>query len=856
MKNILIRLQAFPVAVLIVGAGLVETAAGEGEGIDSTRTRQCFDAGWSFIKGDPGGAEERSFDDSDWCSLDLPHDWSVEGPYDERNPSGASGAYLPCGTGWYRKSFRLPAGMEGRRVFIEFDGVHMNGEVWINGHRLGKRPNGYLGFEYDLTEKLDLGGENLLAVRVDNSLQPASRWYTGSGIYRHVWLTLTDPLRVTQWGTQVSTPEITADRARVAVRTTIRNDHGSARKVSVSQAVVDADGRSIAVTSGVVEIPSGAEQVLAQQLEVAKPELWSPESPALYTLRTELRDGERLADRYETPLGLRTVKFDPARGMFLNGESVIMKGMCNHHDLGPLGAALWDDALERRLVMLKEMGCNAIRTAHNPPSPELLDLCDRMGFLVIDETFDEWRRGWSFEDGKLVSSRDNKGKAKFGYHLFFDEWAERDLGDHMRRDRNHPSVIMWSVGNEVPEAQKHGEVETLKWLRELCHQLDPSRPVTVGCNFIAGANESGFPEHMDVVGYNGGGGSCFQYEEDHARWPERKMYASEVPHSFQTRGEYRTHSRYREPKHQPPNLTGEEVFPETDGYYESSYDNAGVRICARDSWRLTEKLPFFTGEFRWTGFDYLGESGGWPRVIGNFGTIDLCNFPKDTYFFYQSRWTTEPMVHLLPHWNWPGKEGTGIPVWCYSNCDKVELFLDGESLGGREFTGDQDMHLEWMVPYAPGELKAVASRDGKVVASATTRSAGPPARAVLVPDRQELELGGRGLCYVTIRIEDAQGNLVPKARNWVKLSVDGPGRLVAVGNGDPLSHESFQSSTVRTFNGLALAIIASDAEAVARHEARRKPDDEQDDNVIVLKAYSKSLEPAEVTIPTKPVPES
>jgi len=845
MKKLCCRLLVLPLVLTAIGGGRAAPVIEGGE--TSPRVRVNFDAAWRFWNGDPAGAQQAEFDHSDWRALDLPHDWSIEGPYDERNPSGAPGAYLPCGTGWYRKVFQVPAGSEGRKVFIEFDSIAMNGEVWINGQRLGKRPYAYLAHHYDLTPHLDFEGDNFLAVRVDNSRQPASRWYTGSGIYRHVWLIQTDPLRVAHWGTQVSTPTVDAQGATVSIKTTVRNDHEVQKDVIVTQAIIDAGEKVLTATWKNVKIPAGGDVVLKQDLEIANPALWSPESPTLYTVRTTVRDGNRVADTYDTPLGFRTLRFDAKEGMILNGKPIKMLGMCNHHDLGPLGAALWDDALERRLRMLREMGCNAIRTAHNPPCPELLHMCDRMGFLVINETFDEWRRGWAFENGTLVASKANKGKARYGYNRIFDEWAERDLTDHLRRDRNHPCVIMWSIGNEVPEAQKYGEVETVKWLRQLCHELDPTRPVTIGCNFIAGANETGFLEFVDIVGYNGGGGSCFQYAEDKARFPERLMYASEVPHSFQTRGEYRTLSRYREPKHQPPHLTEEEVFPETDGYYESSYDNAGVRISARDSWRLTATLPYFMGEFRWTGFDYLGESGGWPRVIGNFGIIDLCNFPKDTYYFYQSQWTEQPMVHLLPHWTWPGREGTAIPVWCYTNADRVELFLNGESLGEREFTKANDMHLEWMVPYAPGELKAVASRDGQVVATSIRRTAGAPARINLDADRAELERGGRKLSYVTVRIEDADGNVAPKAATWVRLSVSGPGRLLAVGNGDPLSHGSFQSTTVRTFNGLALAIIASDPEAVARHE-RRNLNKETNPNEIVVKATSKGLETAEVRI--------
>ncbi len=733
--------------------------------------------------------------------------------------------------------------MEGRKVFIEFDGVYMNSEVWINGHLLGKRPYGYIGFEYDLTPHLDLAGENVVAVRVDHTLQPSGRWYTGSGIYRHVWLTLTDPLHVAHWGTSITTPKVSPEQADVAVETTLRNDHKQARNVTVIQTILATDGTEVASVQGKAELAPASQQVIAQSLTMKNPALWSPDSPSLYTVRTEVRDGERLVDRYESPLGVREVRLDPDKGLFVNGRSIIMQGMCNHQDLGPLGTALWDQALERRLRMLKDMGCNAIRTSHYPNSPEFYALCDRMGFMVLDETFDEWRRGWNFEGGELVSSANNKGKARHGYHLYFDEWAERDLTDHLKRDRNHPSVIMWSIGNEVPEAQKNGEIETVRKLRDLCHKIDPTRPVTAGTNNIAGANKTGFLDLLDVVGYNGGGGSCFLYEEDHKKYPNRIIYASEVPHSLQTRGEYRTRTSFREKKHQPESLTEVEVFPETDAWYESSYDNSAVRINARDSWRLTKTLPFVAGEFRWTGFDYIGESGGWPRVLGNFGIIDLCNFPKDTYYFYQSQWTDKPMAHLLPHWNWPGKEGVVIPVLCYTNCDEAELFLNGESLGKRRFDEKNDMDLKWMVPYAPGELKVVAMKAGKVAATDIIRTAGAPARVVVTADQQKLDPATRDLSYLSIRIEDAEGNFSPDASNWTSIQIDGPARIVGVGNGDPLSHESFQGKSVRAFNGLALAILTATPGV-----DEIKPGSERKSGEIIVRVSANGLKPAEVRL--------
>ena len=525
------------------------------------RTRKNFDLGWQFILGDPDNAQKNDFiysDPTQWRLLDLPHDWAVEGPFDKEAPSGASGGYLPGGVGWYRKTFTIDQ-KESQRTTIEFDGIYKNSEVWINGHSLGKRPNGYLGFEYDLTPHLKTKGKNLIAVRVDNSLQPSSRWYTGSGIYRHVWLTQTDKVHVAHWGTYVTTPEVSAAKAKVAVRTSIANGYEDAKKVTVTQTVFYSKDRQATKSKTVTVDGSGMVEVPVE-FEITAPFLWSPDDPHMYRLTTELAVDDRVMDRDTTYFGVRELKFDPDKGLFLNGKSIIMKGMCNHDDLGPLGAAFWDDALKRRLKMLKEMGCNAIRTAHNPPAPELLDMCDRMGFLVIDETFDKWRFGWKFSEGRLIANRE-KPAVRYGYHLHIDQWWQRDLSDHIKRDRNHPSVIMWSVGNEVPEAQKDGENETVKMMRELCHKIDPSRPVTAGVNLISGANETGFPEQLDVVGYNGGGGSCFQYEEDHLRFPKRFIYASEVPHSLQTRGEYRTKSKYREKKHQPADLTEEEVFP-------------------------------------------------------------------------------------------------------------------------------------------------------------------------------------------------------------------------------------------------------------------------------------------------------
>lgn len=812
-------------------------------GAEAPRSRDCFDYGWLFHQGDAPGAEKPDYDASDWRELDLPHDFSVEGPFRADAKVGAPGGYLPMGIGWYRKTFRMPEGSEGKMVFVEFDGAYMNSEVWINGHHLGRRPYGYIGFEYELTRHLDFSGDNVIAVKVDNEMVPSGRWYAGTGIYRHVWLKTTNPLRVAHWGTYVTTPKITEEKATIEIETTIINGLKADQVVEVGQMILSRDGENVAETKRKVLLKAPGLQAVKQQLELANLKLWSPVEPNLYQVFTTLRIDGKLHDVYQSPLGVRTIEFTLDKGLLVNGVSTLMKGMCNHQDLGPLGTALWDQALERRMKMLKEMGCNAIRTAHYPHSPELMHLCDRMGFLVLDETFDEWRRGWAFEGGTLVASKSNKGKAKFGYNKYFDEWHKKDLVDHIKRDRNHPCVIMWSVGNEVPESVKYGETETVQILGRICKETDPTRPFTVGCNHMKSANESGFTNFLDIVGYNEGVDSVFEIEGDLTEHPKRLLYLSELPHSLQTRGEYRTHPRYYREGFNHPKLTEEEAFPETDAYYESSYDNSGVQTDARRSWRITSNEPRVMGEFRWTGFDYIGESGGWPRMLGNFGIIDLCNFPKDHYFFYQSRWAEKPMVHILPHWTLPGKDGVEIPVWCYTNCEEAELFLNGKSLGTKTFTKEHDMHLEWMVPYAPGELKVVGRNGGKEVASMTHVTAGAPMQFVVEADQMQLDPARRDLSFLTIRMQDEDGNFVPTADRWVSVRIEGPARLIGSGSGDPLSHTSFQANTFRTFNGLGRAIIAAKP---GLDEIRKGSKREL--NEVIVRVYSKKMEAVELRL--------
>lgn len=763
------------------------------------RQRHNIDFGWRFALGDFPQALAAGFDDSRWRLLDLPHDWSVEATPHPEHPAGAGGGFFPGGLGWYRKALPVPADLGGRRLLIEFDGVYMNSEVWCNGHFCGSRPYGYSSFQYDLTPFVKAGKTAEVAVRVDNSRQKNSRWYSGSGIYRHVWLTLAAPVRVDHWGTYVTTPEVAADGATVACTTTLVNDSGAECEVRIASALFDADGVEVAAASRAARVGAGRRAESKVVLGVRHPRLWSPHTPHLYTLRTTVSGDGSTLDTHDTRCGIRSIRFDADHGFFLNGENIKLKGVNEHHDAGCLGAAVPDDVIRRRFRILREMGCNAIRVAHNPASPAFLDLCDDMGLLVVEDAFDEWR----------------DGKTQFGYQLHWDLWWERDLADMIRRDRNHPSVVMWSVGNEIKEVRE-GRPEGLPImaaLRDVCHREDPTRPMTCGCCNSRETLAAGYGPLLDVFGYNGGGGGCFDYEKDHARYPGMVMFASEVPHSLQTRGVYRTRTWYRDLARNPnverlevPHLTGEELFTGFDEHYQSSYDNAMVRISSIDSWRRTSTLPYLCGEFRWTGFDYLGECYGWPAKSWNFGIIDLCGFPKDTYYFYQSQWSGKPMVHLLPHWTWPGLEGRIIPVVAYSNCDEVELFLDDRSLGVRKWNSGA-MHLRWDVGYRPGRLKAVGYRDGVAAATCVHETAAAPAAIALACDEAAIRADGTGIAHVAATIVDRHGRMVPSASHEITFAVAGPGRLIGLENGDPIDSTNYKTDHRRAFNGMMLAII-------------------------------------------------
>jgi len=792
--------------LLLVGIGI--GCVRENNPDKAARQKIRFDFDWKFSRGDYPAVSEKHFDDDSWHQIDIPHDWAITDTFSKDNPTGRPGGFASGGVGWYRKEFNLPDWDASSKISIEFGGVYENSEVWINGHYLGKRPFGYISFHYDLTPHLDFKGKNVLAVRVDNSKQPNARWYTGCGIYRHVWLVKTGSLHFARHGVYATTPSVSQDSSHIRIRSSIINDYQDLKQFDLVSEIYSPDNVLVAKAESAVEMPGNESMELVQDLKVLNPKLWSPGNPALYKLKTILRSEQKNFDELETNVGIRYFSFSADTGFTLNGKSMKFQGVNNHSDLGALGAALNDRVLERRLEILKEMGCNAIRTAHNPPCEELLDMCDRMGFMVMDEAFDEWLESWPFGGVKKP-----QGKAKYGYHLHFNEWAEKDLIELIRKDRNHPSVILWSVGNEIPDACFEIGTERLKRLMEVARQEDPTRPITCGITHMHLANESGFASQLDVCGYNGGGGSCFMYEKDHEAYPERIFLATEVPHSFQTRGVYRTHSWYRGQNPlggimKVPNLTEEEVFTNVPKYYSSSYDNAMVRIGARDSWRRTRDFPYLCGEFRWTGYDYLGETMfGWPAKYWNFGIIDMCGFPKDTYYFYQSQWTKEPMVHLLPHWNWEGKEGTNIPIVAYSNCESVELFLNGESLGEKEM-GDK-MDLVWQVPYEPGVLIAKGKREGKTVCEKEVHTAGSPARISLLADRKKMKADRQDVVHVEVNIEDKENNFVPDASNRLHFRVEGEAEIIAVDNGDPLNEESYGSSSRKAFNGKCLVILKS-----------------------------------------------
>lgn len=760
--------------------------------LPQARSTVDFGRDWRFSLGDIPAACEPGFDDSGWRRLRLPHDWSIEGDFSRDHPATPGGGALPGGIGWYRKSFVLPEADSARLICIDFDGVYQNSEVWINGHYLGKRPYGYSSFRYELTPYLNYGDlTNVIAVRVDNSRQPNSRWYTGSGIYRNVWLVTTSKIHVAHWGTFVTTPEVSETSATINIKTKIGNKTGEERQVDLRTIVYDDAGKRVTAVSSTQINLKGQTTEIEQTLRVSNPALWSVENPRMYTAVAQLRSAGRLVDRYETPFGIRAFAFDAEDGFILNGQAVKIKGVCNHHDLGCLGAAVNTRALERQLELLKEMGCNGIRTAHNPPALELLELCDRMGFIVMDEAFDMWK----------------KKKTAYDYHLHFDEWHRRDLEDMIRRDRNHPSIFMWSIGNEVLEQwdkQDSGGAVIARELSAIIKNLDPTRPVTAACNATDPQNPLIRSGALDLIGYNY---AQDKYADIPKNYPDRPFIATETVSALATRGEYDMPSdsiRRWPSRWDKPFLKG------NPDHTCSSYDNCSAPWGSThaETWRVVKAHDFISGMYVWTGFDYLGEPTPywWPARSSYFGIYDLAGFPKDAFYFYKSEWSNEPVLHLFPHWNW--LKGTIIDVWAYTNYDEVELFLNGKSLGKKQKSAG-DFKLVWHLPYSPGTLKAVAKKAGCEPLVREIKTAGKAARIIMQADRHRIRADSRDLSFVSVKVVDEAGILVPRADNLIEFDIEGEGVIIGVDNGLQTSHESFQANYRKAFNGCCLAVIRS-----------------------------------------------
>jgi beta-galactosidase len=769
-----------------------------------------FDASWRFHLGDLTGAQATTFDDSSWTALDVPHDWSISLPFDQNSAGGAGGGYLDGGIGWYRKTFALPSSSQGQRVFVQFDGAYMDSTVWVNGTQICARPYGFVSYECDFTSAATFGGSNVLAVRLNNQL-PSSRWYSGSGIYRHVWLKTVNPVRVAYTGTRVTTPTITTMNATVAVTVTVQNDGPSAQSVTVSSSVLDASGTPVAQATGPAAfVANGSTSDVTQTLSVANPRLWSLASPNMYSLVTSVMVNGFAVDTYTTPFGIRSFAFDPNTGFSLNGQSVKLNGVCNHHDLGSLGAAINNRAIQKRLEMLKMMGVNALRTSHNPPAPELLAMADTMGFLVMDEAFDTW----------------DQAKVRFDYARFFSQWSTTDISAMVDRDRNHPSVIIWSIGNEIADPGNHTAAQSLI---SAVKKQDASR--VIGQAFLFATPDPGTAAMEDVVGLNYSPGS---YDGLHSSNPTWKFFASESSSAVRSRGIYKL-------------PVTQNILTSNDTQC-SSYDNSVVSWgnSAESSWQAVSSRGYIAGEFVWTGFDYIGEPTpySWPAKSSYFGAIDTAGFPKDAFYFYQSRWNFggPTMVHITPmDWtSWTA--GQSVPVFVYSNADSVELFLNGVSVGSRTVDPDPSHpnsgHVQWTVPFATGTLQARATKNGVVVVSDTVQTAGAPSAVTLTTDRASITADGSDLAYVEADIVDSKGGLVPQASNTIDFSVSGGGTIVGVDNGNPISHESYQGTSRSAFSGKALAIVRSTTTP----------------GKITLRATSGSLTGGSVDITSAPIP--
>ena len=752
-----------------------------------------FDLGWKFKLGDVSGAQGATFDDSSWTALDVPHDWSVSLAFNQSSKASFGGGYLDGGIGWYRKSFTLPAQTADQRVFLQFDGIYMDSTVYLNGTQVCARPYGYSSFECDVTTGAKAGVSNVVAVKVNNQL-PSSRWYSGSGIYRHVWLKTVNPMHVAYTGARVTTPQASTTSATVNLAITVTNDGTAAQSATIASSIRDSAGTEVGkATSTATSVSPGKTADVSQTITVTNPKLWSPSSPTLYSVVTTVSVEGAVVDTYKTSIGIRTFTFDSATGFSLNGTKMAINGVCNHHDLGALGAAVNHRAYEKRLQLLKDMGANAIRTSHNPPAPEMLDIADRLGLLVMDEAFDCWY----------------EGKNTYDYGRFFKQWADIDIKDMVMRDRNHPSVIIWSIGNEIAQA---GDKTVAQQLITAIKSKDDSRPVTQA--YAAWVGDDSITGLEDLVGINY---APDRYDSVHTAHPTWKMIASETSSALRSRGIYNSANTQC-----------------------SSYDDqaAGWGHTAETSWKNVYTRAWIAGEFIWTGFDYIGEPTPyeWPAKSSYFGIIDTANFPKDVFYFYQSKWNAggPPMVHIVPmNWtNWT--VGLDVKVLVYTNADSVELLLNGKSQGTKAMDVKATGKLQWSIPFATGTLEAKASKGGVVVATDKLQTAGAAAALSVKVDRASIAADGRDLAFVEVTVVDVDGVTVPQAGNAIAFAVEGPGAIVGVDNGNPISHESYKGNTRSAFSGKALAIV----------QATTTP------GKITVKATSGSLTGSQVEITT------
>ena len=812
----------------------------------SVHTRYTFERGWKFIRSDDANFSLSDYDDSRWQQVTVPHDWAIYGPFSIQNDrqkvaiaqdgqkealehAGRTGGLPFVGVGWYRLDFEAPAFAKGKKATLVFDGAMSHARVYVNGKEAGYWPYGYNTFYLDVTPYLNAEGKNTLAVRLENEVE-SSRWYPGAGLYRNVHLIVNEEAHIPMWGTQLTTPVVEDNFARVHLNTSwVMPEGKSPSSYRIVTEIKDADGKVVSKESK--QLTDFDNQIFSQEFVVEKPMLWTPDTPYLYIAESKVYEGNTLKDESVTPFGIRSIEVIPDKGFFLNGKKTVFKGVCNHHDLGPLGAAVNDAAIRRQIRILKDMGCNAIRTSHNMPAPELVKACDEMGMMLMVETFDEWKTA----------------KCENGYHKEFDQWVEKDLVNVLRHYRNNPSVVMWCVGNEVPD-QWNGDrgPKLSRYLQDICHREDPTRPVTQGMDAPDAVINNNMAAVMDVAGFNY---RPHKYQEAYKKLPQQIILGSETASTLSSRGIYK--------------------FPVTrawmkkyDDHQSSSYDveHCGWSNLPEDDFIQHEDLPYCIGEFVWTGFDYLGEPTpyytDWPSHSSLFGIIDLAGLPKDRYYLYRSHWNKEKeTLHILPHWNWKGREGEVTPVFVYTNYPSAELFINGKSQGKRtkdlsvtvynsadsvsmmSLKRQQRYRLMWMdTKYEPGTVKVVAyDENGKAVAEKEIHTAGKPHHIELIPDRRMLQADGKDLCFVTVKVVDKDGNLCPEATDEIRFKVKGSGVYCAGANGNPASLESFQIPRMKVFSGMMTAIIQTTDKAGA----------------IVLEATGSGLKKATLTVESK-----